>query len=151
MKKEIFSSLFWLLFAIYYTAKSYHLGLGEWGMPGPGYFPFGAGLIFGMLSLYVTVSALRKSSSGERPKETPERLRWENIVLILAGMLVYILIFKRVGFVISTFLLVFLFIRVIARGRWFYSFLASVSITVAFHVFFNILLNAQLPMGLLKF
>jgi putative tricarboxylic transport membrane protein len=151
MKKDIVSSLFWLSFAIYYTAQSYRLGLGQWGMPGPGYFPFGAGLVFGMLALCVTVSAFRKSPAGERAKETPERLRWENVALILTGMLAYILLFKKAGFVIATFLLVFFFIRVIARQRWFQSFLAAVSITIAFHVFFNILLNAQLPMGLLKF
>ena len=151
MKKDILSSLFWLLFAIYYTAQSYRLGLGHWGMPGPGYFPFGAGLIFGVLALCVTVSSIRRSPQGEHPKETSERLQWENVALILGGMLVYILIFKKAGFVIATFLLVLFFIRIIARERWFYSFLVSVSITVAFHVFFDILLNAQLPMGLLKF
>ena len=151
MKKDIASSLFWLLFAIYFTAQSYSLGLGHWGMPGPGYFPFGAGLLFGVISLCVAVSSIRKSSAGEHPKETSERLQWENVALILASMLVYIIIFKRAGFVIATFLLVFFFIRIIARQRWFRSILVAVSITVAFHIFFNILLNTQLPMGLLRF
>jgi hypothetical protein len=120
-------------------------------MPGPGYFPFGAGLIFGVLALCVTVSSIRKSSARGHSKESSERLQWENVALILASMLVYILIFKKAGFVIATFSLVLFFIRVIARERWFHSFLVSVSITIAFHVFFDILLNAQLPMGLLKF
>jgi hypothetical protein len=151
MKKDVFSALFWLLFAIYYTAQSYSLGLGQWGMPGPGYFPFGAGLLFGVISLCVTVSAMRKSSTGEHPKKSSERLQWQNVALTLAAMLAYILIFKRAGFVIATFLLVFFFIRVIARQRWFHSIMVALSITVAFHVFFTMLLNAQLPMGLLKF
>jgi uncharacterized membrane protein YgaE (UPF0421/DUF939 family) len=104
-----------------------------------------------VISLCVTVSAMRKSSAGEHPKKSSERLQWQNVALTLAAMLAYILIFKRVGFVIATFLLVFFFIRVIARQRWFHSIMVALSITVAFHVFFTMLLNAQLPMGLLKF
>ena len=151
MKKDILSGLFWLLFAIYFSAQAYGYGLGQWGMPGPGYFPFGAGLIFGMVSLWVLLSAIRKSTAGGPPTETSERLQWENIALILLGMLAYIFVLRKVGFLISTFLLVFFFIRIIARQRWFRSVVVALSITVAFHFFFDVLLNAQLPMGLLKF
>jgi len=42
MKKDAFSSLFLLLFSIYIASEAYHLGLGEWSMPGFGYSPFGA-------------------------------------------------------------------------------------------------------------
>jgi putative tricarboxylic transport membrane protein len=151
MKRDIFISLFWLLFSIYFTIESYSLGLGEWGRPGPGYFPFGAGLLFGILSLSVFAKALRSVPLNEISIQSSERFHWQNMVLIMFGMLAYILLLKRIGFVLCTFLLVVLFIRVIAKERWFKSIMTALAIALAFHLFFNILLNAQLPSGVFRF
>ncbi len=151
MKKDIFSGLFCLLFGIYFTIKSYSFGLGEWASPGPGYFPFGAGLLFAILSLSVFVKALRRVPLNEIPIQLSERFHWQNMVLIMFGMLAYILLLKRIGFVLCTFLLVVLFIRVIAKERWFKSIMTALAIALAFHLFFNILLNAQLPSGVFRF
>ena len=151
MKKDILSSLFWLLFSIYFTVESYNLGLGEWSRPGPGYFPFGAGLFFGIFSLSVFVKALRRIPLNEISIQPSERLHWQNMVLILFGMFAYTLLLKRIGFVLCTFLLVLLFIRVIAKERWFKSIITALVVALAFHLCFNILLNAQLPSGILRF
>ena len=150
MKIDIISSLFCFLFALFFTIESYRFGLGDWGMPGPGYFPLGAGLLFGIISLSVMFSALRKVPK-EMLRESPERLQWENIVLIIAGMLVYILCLHKLGFILCTFLLVVFFIRIVAHRRWFSSIIIGLSIVLAFHLFFDVLLNAQLPMGILRF
>ncbi len=151
MKRGLYSSLFFFLFAIYFTVTAYRMGVGNWGMPGPGYFPFGAGVLFGIISFSVMVSEFRKKTARGPSGESSETFQWHNIALILIGMLAYILVLKRVGFVLSTFFLVILFVRIIAHQRWFKSVVIAVSIAVSFHVFFNVLLNAQLPMGLLKF
>jgi hypothetical protein len=151
MKKDIFSSLFWLLFSIYFTIESYSLGIGEWSRPGPGYFPFGAGLLFGVFSLSVFVKTLRRVPPDEIFIQSSERFHWQNMVLILFGMLAYSLLLKRIGFVLCTFLLVILFIRVIAKERWSKSIMTALIVAVTFHLLFNILLNAQLPSGILKF
>ena len=133
MRKDIYSSLFWLLFGIYFTIESYSLGLGEWSRPGPGYFPFGAGLLFGILSLSVFVKALRRVPLNEIPIQLSERFHWQNMVLIMFGMLAYILLLKRIGFVLCTFLLVVLFIRVIAQERWFKSIMTALAIALAMY------------------
>lgn len=151
MRKDIFSSLLWLLFGIYFTIKSYSLGLGEWSRPGPGYFPFGAGLLFGIFSLSVFVKTLRRLPLKEIAIQSHEQLQWQNMVLILFGMLAYTLLLKRIGFVLCTFFIVVLFIRVIARERWFKSIMTALVVTLTFHLFFNILLNAQLPSGIFRF
>ena len=147
---DIISSLFCFLFALFFIIESYRFGLGDWGMPGPGYFPIGAGLLFGIISLSVMFSALRKVPK-EMLRKSPERLQWENIVLIIVGMLLYILCFHKLGFILCTFLLVVFFIRIVSHRRWFSSIIIGLSIVLAFYVFFDILLNAQLPMGILRF
>jgi len=150
MKRDTLSTIFLLLFAIYFTIESYRFGLGDWGMPGPGYFPFGAGLLFGIISLSVMLSALRKVPK-EMPRGSLERLQWKNIVLIILGMLAYILCLNKVGFILCTFLLVVMFIRIVSHWRWVNSIIIALSITLAFHFLFDVLLNAQLPMGPFKF
>lgn len=151
MKKDFFSSLFLFLFATYFAMEAYHFGLGKIGMPGPGYFPFGVALLFGICSLMVFITSFKKKASQEGLVPRQERLQWWNIVLVMAAMFVYTLFFNRLGFVISTFLLFFFLIRVVAHEPWFFSTLASVSAAFASHLLFNVLLNAQLPVGILKF
>lgn len=151
MKKDVYSSLFWLLFAIYYSSESYGFGLGEWSSPGAGYFPFGAGVLFGILSLSVLVKALRNVPSSEIPSEAPERFQWQNIVLVVGGMLAYALLLKRMGFIFCTFFIVVLFIRVIAKKSWFNAILTALIIAVTFQILFNTLLNAQIPSGVFRF
>lgn len=109
MRKDIFNNLFCLLFAIYFCIESYRYDLGEWGMPGPGYFPFGAALLFGIFSLCLMVKALRTapSKTKEVTNSSSERLRWGIIFQILVGMFAYILLFKSIGFFYAPSFLLF--------------------------------------------
>jgi putative tricarboxylic transport membrane protein len=151
MKKDVIGSLFCLLFGIFFTVESFRFGLGIWSKPGPGYFPFGAGVLFSLISLFVLVSAIRKTASGESAAQPDDRFYLKNILLIVIGMLVYALLLKKVGFALCTFGLVIFLIRVIARKGWVNSIVTGLIVGIAFHVFFNMLLNAQLPNGILEF
>ncbi len=155
MSKDFFASLFCLLFAVYFAMESYGFDLGKWRMPGPGFFPFGAALLFGTISLYMIVKALRaaslKANEVRVDLASQERLKWWIIVQVLAGMLAYILLLRWLGFVICTFLLVFFFIRVVARQRWISSLVIASSVAIGSQIVFNVLLNAQIPSGILTF
>jgi hypothetical protein len=153
MKKDLVSTVFWLFFGIYFTFESYRFGLGEWSKPGPGYFPFGAGILFTILSLSVFLKTLRKPPPYKEPGQarSAERFHWQNIVLIITGMVAYALLLKRLGFGLCTFGLVVLFIRMIGGKAWFASVVTGLLVAVTFHVLFNMLLNVQLPNGILGF
>ncbi len=148
--KDIFSSLFWLLFAIYVAIESYSFDLGKWSMPGPGYFPFGAALVIGIISLLFLLKTLRKAPSKEIPTSIPKG-RWRNVVLSLVAMVVYIFLLKSIGFVLCTFLLVIFFLRVVEPQRWFTTLIVSLSVSLGSHLLFNVLLDVQLPKGILGF
>ena len=89
MRKEVSSSLLLMLFGIYFTVESYRFGLGTWARPGPGYFPFGAGLIFSIISLSILVGSLRKVERNAAPPEPAGVFQWQNIVLVVVGMLAF--------------------------------------------------------------
>jgi putative tricarboxylic transport membrane protein len=148
---DFFSSFFWFLFAIYVSIESYRLGLGNWDMPGPGYFSFGGALLLGIISLSVLIKTLRKWSEQKIPIAPPERLRWENAILVLGAMLVYVFLFERIGFILCTFLLMLFFLRVVAPQRWFKAIMVAFFVTLGSYLLFKVLLNIQLPKGIFLF
>jgi hypothetical protein len=148
--KDIFSSLFGLLFAIYIAIESYRFGLGKWSMPGPGYFPFGAALFFGIISLLFLFKTLRKLPPEGRSSSV-SKVGWQNVVLSLVAMVIYVFLLNWIGFAFCTFLLGFFFLRLVARQRWSTTLIIALSVTLGAHLLFNVLLDAQLPNGLLPF
>jgi putative tricarboxylic transport membrane protein len=151
MRKDTFSSLFWLLLAIYVSIESYRYDLGKWGMPGPGYFPFGAAIFLGVISLSVLVKTMRKVPSEEKSIVYSERVRWQNIMLILFLMIAYIFLLNLIGFVLCTFLFFVFFLRLVAAECWSKTLIISFSVATGSYLLFYLLLDAQLPEPFLKF
>ncbi|MFB3884087.1 MAG: tripartite tricarboxylate transporter TctB family protein [Thermodesulfobacteriota bacterium] len=152
-RRDFFSTFFWLIFAICISIESYRLGLGTWSAPGPGYFPFGAGILLGLISLSILIKSLLRLPLRKKPSNVihlEERPNWQRVILALTGMLFYVFLFYRLGFVLSTFLLIAFFVWVIGRRSWFVSFIAALLTTAASYLLFEILLDAQLPKGILE-
>ena len=145
------SGLFLLLFAIFIAVESYSLGLGEWKNPGAGYFSFAGALILGMMSLKVFVAALRKGSEQEKSALVFDGLRRRNVGFVIGGMVIYGLVFEKLGFILSTFLLIVFFLRVIAPQRWRVILLTAFLCATGSYLLFHVLLGAELPKGLLGF
>ena len=72
------------------------------------------------------------------------------MLLVSAAILVFFLCVEKVGFLIATFLLLFLLFR-LERKRWILTTLWSIVATVASYAFFQLLLQTQLPAGWLGF
>ena len=147
MRSEVFSAVFWLLFSVYVAIESYRFGLGSWGTPGPGYFPFGAALCLGILSLSNFIKKTARSSSERTPVRSEEKLRLQNIFLIPLAMIAYILLLNKIGFFLCNFFFVVLFLRIASWRRWMTLFIIAFSIALGSHLLFNALLNAQFPRG----
>jgi putative tricarboxylic transport membrane protein len=147
---KIYGSLFWLLFAVVMSREAFRLPLGEIKDPGPGFFPLLIGLVTGLLALIALFHSLRekKGASASRPAEP---LRWWNLVVILAALMAYALTLEKVGFMINTFLFMFLLLKVVDPQTWKKAVLAASITAVTSDLFFNVLLGAQIPSGILGF
>ena len=146
MRSDAFSALFWLFFAVYVAIESYRFGLGSWGTPGPGYFPFGAALCLGILSLSTFIKKPARASSEKAPVRS-QKLRLQNVFLILLTMVAYILLLNKIGFFLCNFFFVVLFLRIASWRRWMTLFVIAFSVALGSHLLFNVLLNAQFPRG----
>ena len=146
MKKESIISCFWLLLSIYLAYASYQLSLGSGARPGAGFFPFGAALAIGVIVLFRMIGV-----SPERGEATiaTSTLEWKKITYVVAGMLAYALLLDSLGFAICTFLLLAFYLKIVATQTWRLSLVFAGGTSLLAHVFFDILLRAQLPRGLL--
>lgn len=147
MKKEFAISFFWLLLALYLAGASFRLGLGAGGRPGAGFFPFGAALAIGVLALF---RLLRARSETPAAIHATTASQWRKIFCALGGMLAYALFLNHLGFALCTFLLIALYLKIIANQRATLSLGFALTVALLAHLFFDVFLNAQLPRGVLE-
>jgi putative tricarboxylic transport membrane protein len=69
---------------------------------------------------------------------------------VIAGIIAYAVLLDTLGFLVCTFLLVAFYMKVIAARRWLVSLSFAATVALAAHLFFDMLLKAELPRGLLS-
>jgi putative tricarboxylic transport membrane protein len=145
--RDRLSSLILLVFSFLVCVQSYRLpvGIGSWHDPGPGFFPFWAGLIMGILSLIAYLKVLR--TQGEDIGPWYSREKWKKVLWILVIITAYAFVLERIGFVVSTFLLLFVLFRVVEKQRWGVAIGGSLVAAVLAFGIFDRWLKLQLPKG----
>ena len=148
MKIDSIIACFWLLLSLYLAYASYQLGLGSAGRPGAGFFPFGAALAIGIIAIFrlIGVSPVQRETML-----ATSTLEWKKIIAVVAGMLAYAVLLDDVGFAICTFLLLAFYLKIVAAQPWQKSLVFAAVTALGAHLFFDVLLRAQLPRGLLAF
>ena len=150
---KICCSLFWLLFSVVMSREAFRLPMGEMKDPGAGFFPLLIGLVTGLLALIALVQSLREKkekNDAPAPRST-EPFRWWNLVVILAALIAYALTLTTLGFMIDTFLFMLILLKVIEPQTWGKAVLAALITAMTSDLFFNVLLGAQIPSGILGF
>jgi putative tricarboxylic transport membrane protein len=145
--RDRISSLIFLVFSVLTCVGSYRLpvGIGSWHDPGPGFFPFWAGVIMGILSFAAYWRALR--TKGEDIGPWYSREKWKKVLLIMAIISAYALVLETLGFVFSTFLLLFTLFKLTENQGWRLSVGGSLVVAAVSFVVFDRWLRLQLPKG----
>jgi putative tricarboxylic transport membrane protein len=142
MSRDLTSALFWLAIAIFFSIEALtHLKLGTLHQPGPGFFPFWAGVVLGLLSLVLIFNSLKN-----REKLSLSGLKSSKFLLATGAILAYLLLLETLGFVTITFLFLFLLLRLEYKGWMFSAFSALVG-ALASYAIFQLWLKTQLPTG----
>ena len=149
MKKfDLIGSTFWLIIGFLICEESWRIKLGEFRNPGPGFLPFGTGLILGGLALAVLVRTLRGESSGDKAFWA-DRSRWPKVFLTLACIFVYGVFLEPLGFLLTTFLTMGFMFRVIEPQRWRTVIAGALFSAVIAYLIFDTWLKVELPKGFL--
>jgi len=147
---SLYCNLFWLLFSVITCVEAYRLTLGNINNPGPGFFPFGAGLTMLTLSLVALLqSVTKKQKVGATSRQ--ETFRWWNIAIILAAITAYALSLEKIGFLINTLLFMCLLLKVVEPQTWKTAIIGGLITTLAANLVFNVVFRTQIPKGILGF
>ncbi|HEV8719536.1 MAG TPA: tripartite tricarboxylate transporter TctB family protein [Candidatus Binatia bacterium] len=148
MRKEIIISGIWLMVSLYLSIESYRLGLSTGNRPGPGFFPFGAAVAIGAIAGFGLLKNARPTSAVS-PSESAMTGDARLVIYVIAGMLAYVFLLDVLGFLFCTFLLVAFYLKVVAARSWLTSVSFAATMALVSHLFFDVLLNAQLPRAVL--
>jgi putative tricarboxylic transport membrane protein len=148
-QSRIIVSLFWIGLGMFVMIFSYKLGLGRLNNPDSGSMSFLLGLLLVLLSLYSLVLSLLKKAGEERPqKEGRSQANYGKIALVLVALVMYSFILEKLGFVITTWIFLFLLFRSMGN-RWITTLIASTSTVLATYFVFTFF-GVRFPPGVFR-
>ena len=111
------SSLFWLTIGLAIAVYSGKYGLGTLSSPGPGFLPFLSGLAMAGLAFVVFFQQFSQKGR-EKIKDLWRQRNWPTMLMVMGALILYTLLFKLLGFLLDTFLLIAFLLRVMEPMSW---------------------------------
>jgi putative tricarboxylic transport membrane protein len=142
-------ALFWVALGILVCYGATQLGVGSVTEPGSGFIFFWSGLILVILSLMALAESLR--SSVEIAEETGGAVNWVKIGLVLLSLLLYAFFLERLGFVVTTFVLLIFLLSWIEQTNWARSLGVASAAALGSFAIFELWLKIRLPKGIFGF
>ncbi len=124
--------------------SSTSLSMGKFRHPGPGFLPFGLALILILLSLALI---LQSRAKGGTPKPFWAERAWLRPLLGIVIFTLYAFSLGYIGFILTTFLFLIIWMWVIERIRWKTILSISVGVTAVLYFIFEYFLEVPLPTG----
>jgi hypothetical protein len=150
MKKyDLYGGVLWLFIAVFVSAMGIKFGLGTFGYPGAGFFPFLVGLILFVLSLGMLLWAI-KEGRGKKANFTEWPFFKRKVFYVLAILFAYSFSLEYLGYILSSFFLMFYLFKVPGAQKWWFSIAFTTAMIAITYYFFGVLLQAQFPKGVLN-
>lgn len=145
---DTYGALFWVALGLLVCYGANRLGLGSVTDPGSGFIFFWSGLILAFLSLALFADSLRGVS--EEAQEV-EGTNWAKIVLVLVSLVLYALFLERLGFVLTTFLLLSFLLGISEGKNWPRALGVATAAALGSFAIFELWLKIRLPKGIFGF
>jgi len=144
------SSILLMSFSVVILTSSLNLGIGDFRNPGPGLMGFLASLLLILLTGIVLVkeNLLLRGEKGEESEGSS--IRWQSLskpsilTLVLCG---YVIVFETLGYLLSTFLLMFIMLLLTNPRKWYLHLINALIIVNITYVVFYKMLRVLLPVG----
>lgn len=102
-QKDFWSGLMFIVMGVGFAWGATNYSFGSAARPGPGYFPFGLGVILAVLGGIILAKSLIVTPRGD---ERIGAIAWRPLALITAGIVVFGLALPKLGMIVSLPLLV---------------------------------------------
>jgi putative tricarboxylic transport membrane protein len=150
MKKgEIFSAFVLFLFGAATAILSSKMDIGTFRKAGTGMFPLFLGILLMVLSgsflLKIFFKNKKTAGGGESEVETPGAKK--QLVLFLGALVLNALLFDKLGYPLSSFLLMLSLLRILGIKQWGINILISAVTAAGSYFLFVQSLNIPMPKG----
>jgi hypothetical protein len=141
-QRDFWSGLMFLTVGIGFSWGATNYSFGSSARPGPGYFPFGLGIILAILGASILFEALTiETEDGERVGA----IAWKPLIVILASVAVFGATLPRLGLLISMPMLVMLSGWASDEFTWKASVASAVTLTLGSWLIFVKGLGLTIP------
>ena len=125
------------------------LPFGSIRVPQTGFFPSILAVLLLLFSIALLIQS-RRQAGGESYEQSIKSEGWIRISITLAVMLGFALILEKLGFLLSTFTVMLLLLRVIEPQKWSRVIALALATSLISYFLFGRLLNIPLPAGVLE-
>lgn len=148
-KSNRIQSLLWAVFGLYIAYEGFLLKLGTARAPKPGFMIFWMGVVILILSALFFIETF--TIPIQEHKVLWRGGRWRRGVKLMAALFLYVSIFKVLGFIPSTFLLLVYLFKGLEPQSWRNALLFSAVTIGICYLVFGVFLELQFPPGVLSF
>ena len=143
-KRDLILSVILLALAIATLVETEKLPVGTLSSPQVGFFPLLIAILLGILSLVLLGQAIKRKDA-EKILPLAGSGGWKLFGLTVGVLFLFALFFERLGYLISTFLLIVFLARMSGKKQWRVVFIYGAFATLATYLIFGVLLKAPLP------
>jgi hypothetical protein len=140
-ESEVIGGLFWLGVGIFFACAGLNLKMGSLHNPGPGFLP----IIISLILIFFGLVSLAKGLI--RPEKPVEEILWIRPLFTIASVFFYGLLLGFIGFLLSTFILMFILFGLLMTGKrkWLRVLFYSTVIALAAWLVFSVALKVPFP------
>lgn len=142
-QRDLFAGLLFVVTGVGFAYGSTQYDFGTSSNPGPGYFPFGLGVLLALLGALVLFKAM---SIETRDGEPIGRIGWRPLLLVVGAVVLFALCLPRLGLPISVVLTALLATRASIESKWWESALLAAGLAAFCTVVFILALKLNLPL-----
>ena len=147
MRYDWFGGLIWMAIGIAMLIGSAKLKLGTFQKPGPGFMPFLTGCSLALLGFILSISSL-KLHNGTQEISIKKFLK--KGVQSLIASIIYVFLIDSLGFIVTTFLFIFILLKIMGTRKWFTPFFISLITVGLSYLIFIFWLRINFPRGILR-
>jgi len=144
--RDLASSIVLLFFSLIFWCQIMTLPIGRATHPETGLWPLVLAVLVSVVSFIFFVKAL-KQKSGNKEKFFSRPGSWKQVALSMAILLAFASLFLRLGYLLSTFGLIAVFLRALNSQKWWIVFTTACLTAGLSYLLFGWALGIELPKG----
>lgn len=137
IKFDRIAATLFLAISVLFIIGSTHLSSSSYGSKvGPNIFP----LFLGIILAFLSIRLFYETFQSKRQEGSKEKLQYKPFLIIFVATLLYILTLETIGYIITTFIFLFVCFQTMDRAKWITSLIVAACFSGAvFYLYVNVL------------